>query len=116
LLKKFSNFSMDQFSTFYWKKIIISSKTSSDRLKLIYKTKKKIIKKIMSSLEPLCRVRKLNAKQFSSGLRGHRRTYFTNLESADHALFKMVRYVLLRRLRPELKAFSNEMAPKDPYF
>jgi hypothetical protein len=32
---------MDQFSTFYWKKIIISSKTSSDRLKLIYKTKKK---------------------------------------------------------------------------
>jgi hypothetical protein len=32
---------MDQFSTFYWKKIIISSKTSLDRLKLIYKTKKK---------------------------------------------------------------------------
>jgi hypothetical protein len=36
---------MDQFSTFYWKKIIISSKTSSDRLKLIYKTKKKEEKK-----------------------------------------------------------------------
>jgi hypothetical protein len=31
---------MDQFSTFYWKQIIISSKTSSDRLKLIYKSKK----------------------------------------------------------------------------
>jgi hypothetical protein len=33
----------------------------------------------------------------SSGLRGHRRTYLTILESADHALFKMVRYVLLYR-------------------
>jgi hypothetical protein len=31
----------------------------------------------------------------SSGLRGHKRTYLTILESADHALFKMVRYVLL---------------------
>jgi hypothetical protein len=39
----------------------------------------------------------------SSGLRGHKRTYRTILESADHALFKMVRYVLLRPLRPELK-------------
>jgi hypothetical protein len=29
---------------------------------------------------------------FSSGLRGHKRTYLTILESADHALFKMVRY------------------------
>jgi hypothetical protein len=38
----------------------------------------------------------------SSGLRGHRRTYLTILESADHALFKMVRYVLLRPLRPEI--------------
>jgi hypothetical protein len=38
----------------------------------------------------------------SSGLRGHRRTYLTILESADNALFKMVRYVLLRPLRPEL--------------
>jgi hypothetical protein len=38
----------------------------------------------------------------SSGLLGHRRTYLTILESADHALFKMVRYVLLRPLRPEL--------------
>jgi hypothetical protein len=49
LLKKFSNFSMDQFSTFYWKKIIISSKTSSDRLKLIYKTKKKEEKNYVQS-------------------------------------------------------------------
>jgi hypothetical protein len=38
----------------------------------------------------------------SSGLRGHKRTYLTILESAGHALFKMVRYVLLRPLRPEL--------------
>jgi hypothetical protein len=38
----------------------------------------------------------------SSGLLGHRRTYLTILESADHALFKMVRYVLLPPLRPEL--------------
>jgi hypothetical protein len=29
-MKKFSNFSMDQFSPYYWKKIIISSKTSLD--------------------------------------------------------------------------------------
>jgi hypothetical protein len=39
---------------------------------------------------------------YSSGLRGHRRTYLTILESADLALFKMVRYVLLQPLRPEL--------------
>jgi hypothetical protein len=32
---------MDQFSLFYGKNIYFSSKTSSDRLKLIYKTKKK---------------------------------------------------------------------------
>jgi sensor histidine kinase YesM len=38
----------------------------------------------------------------SSDLKGHRRTYLTILESVDHALFKMVRYVLLRPLRPEL--------------
>jgi hypothetical protein len=40
----------------------------------------------------------------SSNLRGHKRTYPTILESADHALFKMVRYVLLQPLRPELDA------------
>jgi hypothetical protein len=40
----------------------------------------------------------------SSGLRGHKRTYLTILESEDNALFKMVRYVLLRPLRPELDA------------
>jgi hypothetical protein len=33
----------------------------------------------------------------SSGLRGHKRTYLTILELADHALFKIVRYVVLRR-------------------
>jgi hypothetical protein len=38
----------------------------------------------------------------SSGFLGHRRTYRIILESADHALFKMVREVLLRPLRPEL--------------
>jgi hypothetical protein len=39
-------------------------KTSSDKFKLTYETKKKE-KKLMSRLEPLCRVRKLNEKQFS---------------------------------------------------
>jgi rare lipoprotein A (peptidoglycan hydrolase) len=33
LLKKFSNFSIDQFSSFYGKNNFFSSKTSSDRLK-----------------------------------------------------------------------------------
>jgi hypothetical protein len=40
----------------------------------------------------------------SSGLRGHKRTYLPILKSADHALFKMVGYVFLRPLRPELDA------------
>jgi hypothetical protein len=43
----------------------------------------------------------------SSGLRGHRKTYLTILESADHALFKMVRYVLLQPLRPEQDINQN---------
>jgi hypothetical protein len=43
----------------------------------------------------------------SSGLRGHRRTYLTILESTDHALLKMVRHVLLRPLRPELDVIQN---------
>jgi hypothetical protein len=38
----------------------------------------------------------------SSGLRGHRRTYITILKRAWPANFKMVWYVLLRPLRPEL--------------
>jgi hypothetical protein len=38
----------------------------------------------------------------TSGLRGRRRTYLTILELAEHALFKMVKYVLLCLLRPEL--------------
>jgi hypothetical protein len=38
----------------------------------------------------------------SPGLRGHRRTYLLILELADNALFKMVRYVFLRSLRPKL--------------
>jgi hypothetical protein len=37
-----------------------------------------------------------------SGLRGSRRTCYTILKLADHALFKMVRYVLLRPLKPEI--------------
>jgi hypothetical protein len=41
LQKKFSNFSMDQFSSFYWKNNFFPSKTSSDRFKLTYETKKK---------------------------------------------------------------------------
>jgi hypothetical protein len=47
----------------------------------------------------------------SSGLRGHKRTYLTILESADHALFKIVRYVLLRPLRPELDAKTKTCLP-----
>jgi hypothetical protein len=38
----------------------------------------------------------------SSGLRDLRRTYHTILKLADHALFKMIKYVLLQSLRPEL--------------
>jgi hypothetical protein len=45
---------------------------------------------------------KLNEKQFSSGLRGRRRTYHTILKLADHALGYMVRYVFMQPLRPEL--------------
>jgi hypothetical protein len=47
-------------------------------------------------------VGKLNEKHFSSGLKSRRRTYLTILKLADHALFKIVWYVLLRPLRPEL--------------
>jgi hypothetical protein len=62
------------------------------------------------------RVRKLNEKHFSSGLRGHKRTYLTILKSADHALFKMVRYVLLRPLRPELDARTKTCLPAKTRF
>jgi hypothetical protein len=41
------------------------------------------------------------AHRFCSGLRGRWRTYHTILKLADHVLFKMVMYVLLRSLRPE---------------
>jgi hypothetical protein len=41
----------------------------------------------------------------SSGLRGRRRTYLTILESADNALFKMVRYVFLLPLSDEQATF-----------
>jgi hypothetical protein len=40
---------------------------------------------------------------------GRRRTYLTILEWADHALFKKVRYVLLRTLRPELDGQDVEV-------
>jgi hypothetical protein len=53
---------------------------------------------------------------FSSGLRGHKRTYLTILESADHALFKMVRYVLLRPLRPVLDAKTKTCLPAKTHF
>jgi hypothetical protein len=36
------------------------------------------------------------------GLKSSRRTYLTILKLADHALFKIVWYVLLQPLRPEL--------------
>jgi hypothetical protein len=52
----------------------------------------------------------------SSGLRGHKRTYLTILESADYALFKMVRYVLLRSLRPELDAKTKTCLPAKTRF
>jgi hypothetical protein len=39
---------------------------------------------------------------------GRRRTYHTILKLADHVLSKMVRYVLLCHLRPELDS-------KDPF-
>jgi hypothetical protein len=52
----------------------------------------------------------------SSGLRGHKRTYLTILESADHALFKMVRYVLLRPLWPELDAKTKTCLPAKTRF
>jgi hypothetical protein len=37
-----------------------------------------------------------------SNLRGRRRTYHTISLLANHAILKLVRYVLLRPLRPEL--------------
>jgi hypothetical protein len=40
---------------------------------------------------------------------GRRRTFPTILKRTWSANFKMVRYVLLRLLRPELKSLSNEM-------
>jgi hypothetical protein len=52
----------------------------------------------------------------SSGLRGHKRTYRTILESADHAFFKMVRYVLLRPLRQELDAKTKTCLPAKTRF
>jgi hypothetical protein len=52
----------------------------------------------------------------SSGLQSHKRTYLTILESADHALFKMVRYVLLRPLRLELDAKTKTCLPAKTRF
>jgi hypothetical protein len=56
----------------------------------------------MAPKDPYFLIARLHVLAIYSGLLGHRRTYLTILESADHALFKMVRYVLLRPLRPEL--------------
>jgi hypothetical protein len=56
-----------------------NNKVKSKPLELFELAGKKEKKKIMSSLEPLCR-----------------RTYHTIFKLADHALFKMVRYVFLR--------------------
>jgi hypothetical protein len=42
--------------------------------------------------------------------------YLTILESADHALFKMVRYVLLPPLRPELDAKTKTCLPAKTRF
>jgi hypothetical protein len=46
----------------------------------------------------------------SSGLRGRRRTYHTILKLTDHALSKMVRYVLLWPLRPELARWPRSIS------
>jgi hypothetical protein len=43
----------------------------------------------------------------SSGLRGHRRTYLIILESADHALFKMVYPSTTSEAAPELDVIQN---------
>jgi hypothetical protein len=43
----------------------------------------------------------------SSGLTGHRRIDLIILKSADQVLFKIVRFVLLRPLRPELEVIQN---------
>jgi hypothetical protein len=48
-----------------------------------------------------------------AGLRGRRRTYHIILKLADHALFKMVRYVLLRPLRPEQNRPARRTGPTD---
>jgi hypothetical protein len=55
----------------------------------------------------------------SSGLRGRTGTYLTILKLADspwadYALFKMVRYVLLRPLRPELDGQDVKKCGKTP--
>jgi hypothetical protein len=49
----------------------------------------------------------------SSGIRGHRRTYLAILESAGYALFKMVWYVFLRPLRPELDGQAVEASSRE---
>jgi hypothetical protein len=52
----------------------------------------------------------------SSSLRGHKRTYRTILESEDHAFLKIVRYVLLRPLGPELDAKTKTCLPAKTRF
>jgi hypothetical protein len=44
---------------------------------------------------------------FFSGLRGRMRIYHTILKMADHALFKMVRYVFLRPPHGKKQRFLN---------
>jgi hypothetical protein len=53
------------------------------------------------------------AGRFCSGLRGRSRTYYPILRLADHALFKMVRYVLLRPLRSEQNWPARRTGPTD---
>jgi hypothetical protein len=52
----------------------------------------------------------------SSGLRGYKRTYLPILVSADHALFKMVKYVILRPRRLELDAKTKTCLPAKTCF
>jgi hypothetical protein len=56
--------------------------------------------------------RRLGTSPPRLGLSGCRRTYLTILELADHALIKMVTYVLLRPLRPELDGQDVEASSR----
>jgi hypothetical protein len=63
---------------------------------------------LLASTKVDCLGERLACVGKSSGLKGRRRTYHTILKLANHALFNMVRYVLLQPLRPELDGRLNK--------